>query len=212
VKSKLKITGLTEQIRWRKVNSNSGWFAYVGIEGLVPALVTGVYAYVYTLELIPPEGEVVRNRLSQDPEGFEPSTSVRIGGMGLPPRDISTRIVNKLPRSTVIQIASSVCKAGSRDIRDVLKIAKLCNPRDTEEALTRLLIIHQKYRKTLTRLLSWIVWFYILPHIHTLSHCGGISQFDPGLIRPSSSLVSDIKCTFPSDLCFCILMYPKLNI
>jgi MoxR-like ATPase len=39
--------------------------------------------------------------------------------------DISPRIVNKLPRSTVIQIASSVWKAGSRDIRDVLKIAKL---------------------------------------------------------------------------------------
>jgi Holliday junction resolvasome RuvABC ATP-dependent DNA helicase subunit len=40
---------------------------------------------------------------------------------------ISTRIVNKMPQNTVIQIASSVWKAGSRDIRDVLKIAKLCN-------------------------------------------------------------------------------------
>jgi hypothetical protein len=39
---------------------------------------------------------------------------------------ISTRIVNKLPQNTVIQIASSVWKAESRDIRDVLKIAKLC--------------------------------------------------------------------------------------
>ena len=39
--------------------------------------------------------------------------------------DISTRIINKLPRSTTIQIASSVCKAGSRDIRDVLKIEAL---------------------------------------------------------------------------------------
>ena len=61
---------------------------------------------------------------------------------------ISTRIVNKLPRSTVIQIASSVWKAGSRDIRDVLKIAKLCNHSDTEEDITRLISIHQKYRKT----------------------------------------------------------------
>jgi hypothetical protein len=40
---------------------------------------------------------------------------------------ISTRIVNKLPQTTVIQIASSVWKAGSRDIRDVINIAKLCN-------------------------------------------------------------------------------------
>ena len=62
--------------------------------------------------------------------------------------DISTRIVNKLPRSTVIQIASSVWKVGSRDIRDVLKIAKLCNHSDTEEDITRLISIHQKYRKT----------------------------------------------------------------
>jgi ATP-dependent Lon protease len=61
---------------------------------------------------------------------------------------ISTRIVNKLPQSTVIQIASSVWKAGSRDIRDVLKIAKLCNHSDTEEDITRLISIHQKYRKT----------------------------------------------------------------
>jgi hypothetical protein len=48
----------------------------------------------------------------------------------------------------VIQIASSVWKMGSRDIRDVLKIAKLCNPSDTEEDITRLITISQKYRKT----------------------------------------------------------------
>ena len=46
---------------------------------------------------------------------------------------ISIRIIKKLPQNTVIQIASSVWKTGSRDIRDVLKIAKLCNPTDTEE-------------------------------------------------------------------------------
>jgi hypothetical protein len=47
-----------------------------------------------------------------------------------------------------MQIASSVWKTGSRDIRDVLKIAKLCNPADTEQDINRLLAIHQKYRKT----------------------------------------------------------------
>jgi hypothetical protein len=53
-----------------------------------------------------------------------------------------------LPQNTVIQIASSVWKTGSRDIRDVLKIAKLCNPADIEEGITRLISIHKKYRKT----------------------------------------------------------------
>jgi hypothetical protein len=61
---------------------------------------------------------------------------------------ISVRIVKKLPQNTVIQIASSVWKSGRRDIRDVLKIAKLCNHSDTEEDVTRLIFIHQKYRKT----------------------------------------------------------------
>ena len=61
---------------------------------------------------------------------------------------ISVRIVKKLPQSTIIQIASSVWKTGSRDIRDVLKIAKLCNPSDGEDDITRLISIHQKYSKT----------------------------------------------------------------
>ncbi len=61
---------------------------------------------------------------------------------------ICVRIVKKLPYNTMIQIASSVWKTGSRDIRDVLKIAKLCNPADTEEDINRLISIHQKYRKT----------------------------------------------------------------
>jgi replication-associated recombination protein RarA len=60
----------------------------------------------------------------------------------------SARIIKKLPQNTVIQIASSVWKAGSKDIRDVLKIAKLCNPIDTEEDINRLIHIHQKYHKT----------------------------------------------------------------
>jgi MoxR-like ATPase len=61
---------------------------------------------------------------------------------------IAIRIINKLPHSAIIQIASSVWKRGSKDIRDVLKIAKLCNPTDTEEDTNRLIAIHQKYRKT----------------------------------------------------------------
>src|ERR671926_74105 len=61
--------------------------------------------------------------------------------------DISTRIVNKLRQNSVIHIASSVWKSGSRDIRDVVKIAKLCNHSDTEEDITRLISVHQKYRK-----------------------------------------------------------------
>ena len=61
---------------------------------------------------------------------------------------ISVRIIRKLPQNAVIHIASSVWKSGSRDIRDVLKIAKLCNPTDTEEDINRLISIHQKYRRT----------------------------------------------------------------
>jgi hypothetical protein len=53
--------------------------------------------------------------------------------------NISTRIVNKLSRSTTIPIATSVWKAGSKVMRDVLKIAKLCNPADTEEDIIRLI-------------------------------------------------------------------------
>jgi MoxR-like ATPase len=61
---------------------------------------------------------------------------------------ISVRLIKKLPQNAVIQIASSVWKMGSKDIRDVLKIAKLCNPADTEEDITRLISIHQKYSKS----------------------------------------------------------------
>jgi holliday junction DNA helicase RuvB len=61
---------------------------------------------------------------------------------------ISVRLIKKLHQNAVIQTASSVWKTGSRDIRDVLKIAKLCNPADTEDDITRLISIHHKYRKT----------------------------------------------------------------
>src|SRR5919204_6900526 len=54
---------------------------------------------------------------------------------------ISVRIIKKLPHNTIMQIASSVWKTGSRDVRDVLKIAKLCNPLDTEEDIARLISI-----------------------------------------------------------------------
>jgi hypothetical protein len=46
---------------------------------------------------------------------------------------MSVRIINKLPQNAVIQIASSVWKTGSKDVRDVLKIAKLCNLSDGEK-------------------------------------------------------------------------------
>jgi MoxR-like ATPase len=61
---------------------------------------------------------------------------------------IALRLIKKLHPNSVIQIASSVWKTGSRDIRDILKIAKLCNPSDGEEDITRLISVHQKYRKT----------------------------------------------------------------
>jgi hypothetical protein len=61
---------------------------------------------------------------------------------------IALRLIKKLHPNAVIQIASSVWKMGSRDIRDVLKIAKLCNPMDTEEDINRLISIHHRYQKT----------------------------------------------------------------
>ncbi|MFL6423027.1 MAG: AAA family ATPase, partial [Nitrososphaeraceae archaeon] len=61
---------------------------------------------------------------------------------------ISNRIIKKLPHNVVIQISSSVWKTGSRDIRDVLKIAKLCNLSDGEGDISRLISIHHKYQKT----------------------------------------------------------------
>src|SRR5919198_3307961 len=51
---------------------------------------------------------------------------------------ISVRIIKKLHPNAVIQIVSSVWETGSKDIRDVLKIAKLCNAADTEEDINRL--------------------------------------------------------------------------
>ena len=102
MESKLKITGLTRQIRWRKGDdSKPGWFAYISIEGLVPALVAGGYAYMYTLELISPAGEVVnRSRLSQAPDGFETSTSVSIGGIGLQPGKYVAKIKCEVDEDT----------------------------------------------------------------------------------------------------------------
>jgi hypothetical protein len=61
---------------------------------------------------------------------------------------IALRLIKKLHPNTVIQITSSVWKSGSKDIRDVFKIAKLCNLADTEEDINRLMSIHHKYRKT----------------------------------------------------------------
>jgi replication-associated recombination protein RarA len=60
---------------------------------------------------------------------------------------ISVRIIRKLPPNAAIQIASSIWNAGSGDIRDVLKIARLCNRADREEDINRLITISQRYRK-----------------------------------------------------------------
>ncbi|MFL6461079.1 MAG: AAA family ATPase [Nitrososphaeraceae archaeon] len=60
---------------------------------------------------------------------------------------IALRLTKKLHPNAVIQISSSVWKTGSKDIRDVLKISKLCNISDTEEDIARLISISQKYRK-----------------------------------------------------------------
>ena len=64
---------------------------------------------------------------------------------------ISIRITKKLPENAVIQIATSVWKTGSRDIRNVLKIAELCNPADTEEDINRLTSIHRPYIKSVVK-------------------------------------------------------------
>jgi hypothetical protein len=39
-------------------------------------------------------------------------------------------------------------ESGEQRYKDILKIAKLCNPGDTEEDISRLISIHQKYSKT----------------------------------------------------------------
>jgi hypothetical protein len=61
---------------------------------------------------------------------------------------IAMRLIRKLNQNAVIQIASSVWKSGSKDIRDVLKLAKQSNPSDWEDDINRLISIHQKYSKT----------------------------------------------------------------
>ncbi len=84
---RLKITGIKEQIKWHKQNATSGigWFTGIGIEGLIPALAPGGYAHNYTIELISPSGNSLsKSHLSQAPDGFGTSTTVKIGGMGLP--------------------------------------------------------------------------------------------------------------------------------
>jgi len=59
---------------------------------------------------------------------------------------IALRLIKKLHPNAVIQVASSVWKSGSKDIIDVLKIAKLCSPSDGEDDINQLISIYQKYR------------------------------------------------------------------
>ena len=65
--------------------------------------------------------------------------------------------IKKLPQSTIIQIVSSVWKLGSRDIRDVLKIAKLYNPTDSEEDINRLYLFIRNIAKLVR------IWLTIMP-------------------------------------------------
>ena len=68
---------------------------------------------------------------------------------------ISVRIIKKkIPHNIIVQIASSVWKSGSKDVRDCIKISKLATAKDTEEDIKRLISIHQKYRRT-TREYNW---------------------------------------------------------
>jgi len=51
-----------------------------------------------------------------------------------------------------IQIASSVWKNGSKDVRDCIKISKLANAEDTEEDINRLIsILHQKHQHVIRK-------------------------------------------------------------
>src|SRR5919205_1190448 len=43
---------------------------------------------------------------------------------------ISIRIIKKLPHNVVVQIASSIWKSGSKDVRDCIKISKLATAKD----------------------------------------------------------------------------------
>jgi hypothetical protein len=55
---------------------------------------------------------------------------------------ISIRVIKKLTQNVVVQIALYIWKSRSKDIRDVLKIAKLSDAVDTEEDIKRLISIH----------------------------------------------------------------------
>jgi hypothetical protein len=92
---------------------------------------------------------------------------------------IALRIVKKLHPNVIVQIASSVWKTGSRDIRDVLKIAKLCNPSDGEEDITRLISIHQKCRKTGKRTRIFVTYGCSMPLMYYLEyeyrHCHNVT-------------------------------------
>lgn len=55
---------------------------------------------------------------------------------------ISVRIIKKkIPQNVIVQIASSVWKSGSKDVRDCIKISKLATAKDTEEDIRRLISI-----------------------------------------------------------------------
>jgi hypothetical protein len=91
----LRITGIKEPVIWitdEKDNTPIAWMAGIGIEGLVPDEFRG-YKFRYTRELISPNGQIVDSAiLSQAPGYMSTSTTVGVGGKGLPPGNYTVRI------------------------------------------------------------------------------------------------------------------------
>jgi hypothetical protein len=86
-KNRLTIAGLKEGVVWIKDDQNDkpiGWMAGIGIAGLIPDPFKG-YKFRYTVELISTDGQIVSTGiLSQAPGYMGMSTTVAIGGKGLP--------------------------------------------------------------------------------------------------------------------------------
>ena len=79
-------------IKDEKDNRPIAWKAGIGIEGLVSDAFKG-YRFRYTRELISPDGQIVNSaNLSQAPGYMSTSTTVAIGGEGLPPGNYIVRI------------------------------------------------------------------------------------------------------------------------
>jgi hypothetical protein len=100
----LRITEIVEPIRCIEADDGSrGWITGVRIAGLVPAWKPGGYKTTYTIELISHTGEMVKNGiLSQAPGETATSTSVAIGGLGLPAGDYTVRVRGNGEEDTLV--------------------------------------------------------------------------------------------------------------